>query len=136
MTQQTNDTFVAVHLIGSPLAFSSDKHADQFWVKYTDIPALRHPFISVAQGSVSKIDPATKTATIIDSKTQKAYEEEYDYFVAASGLRREKQVVPQELTRVAYLEEARKQIGGVSVGEGLKDGKGVVVIGGGMLYPL
>ncbi|CAG8977463.1 hypothetical protein HYALB_00011811 [Hymenoscyphus albidus] len=119
------------HLIGSPLAFSSESYAEKFWVKYTDIPALNHPSISVAQGSVSKIDPASKIATIVDHKTKETYEEKYDYFVAASGLRRDKQVVPQELNREKYLEESRKQISGVCVGEGLKDGKGVVVIGGG-----
>ncbi|KAG9233932.1 hypothetical protein BJ875DRAFT_462882 [Amylocarpus encephaloides] len=119
------------HLIGSPLAFASAPEAERFWVKYTDIAALRDDAITVIQGSVSKIDPATKTATILDSKTKKQYEESYDFLIAASGLRRVKQVVPQALTKEEYLEEAKKQIEAVGVGEGVQNRKGVVVIGGG-----
>jgi hypothetical protein len=40
--------------------------------------------------------------------------------------------VPQEKTKDKYLVEAAKQIAAVGVGEGVKNGKGVVVIGGGM----
>jgi NADPH-dependent 2,4-dienoyl-CoA reductase/sulfur reductase-like enzyme len=121
-------------LIGSPLGLASTPHANQFWTKFDEIVALRDPSISVTQGSAVKVNPTSKTATILDTVSGREYEEKYDYLIAASGLRREKQVVPQEKTKDKYLIEAAKQIAAVGVGEGVKNGKGVVVIGGGKLY--
>jgi NADH dehydrogenase FAD-containing subunit len=50
----------------------------------------------------------------------------YDYFIAASGLRRQWPVVPQSLEKEAYIEEVTQHISEVSAAA-----DGVVVIGGG-----
>lgn len=77
-------------------------------------------------GSVTHVDCATKTATTIDSVTKAATTHSYDYFVAATGLRRVWPTVPQSLTRKAYLLEAEEQIHAMSIAR-----HGVVVVGGG-----
>ncbi|KAH8649661.1 hypothetical protein BGZ60DRAFT_474017 [Tricladium varicosporioides] len=114
------------HLIGTPLALSSKSYYEKAWRTYDSIPALREQAISWTQGSVQKIDPSTKTATILDTKSGKEVEEEYDYLVAASGLSRAWPTVPQSLTGKSYLKEAGTHIDKVV---GAKEG--VVVIGGG-----
>ena len=118
-------------MIGSPLGFASTPHAEKFWIKYDEIVALRDPAINVVQGSVIKVDPTTKTATILDTISGNEYIERYDFLIAASGLRREKQTVPLEKTKEKYLVEAARQIAAVGVEEGVKHRKGVIVIGGG-----
>ena len=57
-------------------------------------------------------------------------QESYDYLIAASGLSRSASVVPQSLTRVTYLAEAKGQILAIEEAE-----EGIVVIGGGMSFP-
>nr|WIL77448.1 ccp10 [Clonostachys rosea] len=115
------------HLIGSPLAFADSDYAKKAWVRYQDIPALQnYTNIKVLQGSVSSVDPENKTATIVDNATKLPSSHSYDYFVAATGLRRVFPVVPQSLTRKQYLLEAEEQIYSV---QNAKDG--VVVVGGG-----
>jgi hypothetical protein len=52
---------------------------------------------------------------------------QYDYFVAASGLRRVWPVVPQSLRRKQYLFEASDHIRAATTAR-----HGVVVVGGGM----
>ncbi|KAK7414731.1 hypothetical protein QQX98_006415 [Neonectria punicea] len=114
------------HLIGSPLALADSDYAKKNWVKFSDIKALQFPSFKVIHGSVSSVDPASKTATISDHLTKELSTQQYDYFVAASGLRRVWPVVPQATTRKAYLLEAEQQIYNV---ENAKHG--VVVVGGG-----
>lgn len=53
---------------------------------------------------------------------------EYDFFVAASGLRRVWPVVPQSTIKEKYLKEAQGQI------HTLKNANGVVVVGGGRSF--
>lgn len=72
------------------------------------------------------MDCATKTATTLDTVTKIATEHNYDYFVAASGLRRPWPVVPQSLSRKQFLVEAAEHIHAVSNAQ-----HGVVVVGGG-----
>nr|XP_036584182.1 uncharacterized protein CTRU02_05826 [Colletotrichum truncatum]KAF6793571.1 hypothetical protein CTRU02_05826 [Colletotrichum truncatum] len=114
------------HLIGSPLAFADPKYAAKSWVKFQDIPALQRPNVRFVQGSVSKVDPATKTATVLDHVTKQPQDYSYDFFVGASGLRRQFPVVPQSLTRKQFLLEAEEQIHAVRNAP-----DGVVVVGGG-----
>ncbi|KAH7370189.1 hypothetical protein BKA65DRAFT_602676 [Rhexocercosporidium sp. MPI-PUGE-AT-0058] len=114
------------HLIGSPLALASEEYADKNWIRFADLPALRAPGLSWAQGSVARVDTGKKAATIADLTSGKEYEETYDYLVVASGLRRQWPAVPQSLTRKAYLAETGKHIAEVKAAT-----QGVVVIGGG-----
>lgn len=115
-----------VHLIGSPLALADEEYSKKAWVKFTDIPAIQHPSVKIIQGSVTQVSPESKTATVIDGATKHASTHEYDFFVAASGLRRVWPVVPQSLTRKQYLIEAGEHIHAVN---NARDG--VVVVGGG-----
>jgi NADH dehydrogenase FAD-containing subunit len=90
------------------------------------VPALQAPNIRIVQGTVSSVDCAAKTATVIDSTTKVATTHAYDFFVSATGLRRVWPVVPQSLTRKQYLLEAEEHIHAV---HNARDG--VVVVGGG-----
>lgn len=114
------------HLIGSPLALADQTFAKKAWVKYSDIPALQHPNITVVQGTVASVDPAARTATVLDNATKLTATFEYDYFVCATGLRRVWPVVPQSLNRKQYLLEAEEHIYSVTNAR-----HGVVVVGGG-----
>ncbi|KAL2886575.1 hypothetical protein HOO65_060405 [Ceratocystis lukuohia] len=114
------------HLIGGPLAFASTKFAERFWVKFADIPDIQRPNVRFIHGSVQKIDPAQKKATILEHLAQKPRQENYDYVLCSSGLRRRFPSVPLSLTREEYLEEAQGQIS-----RSTKAPKGVLVVGGG-----
>lgn len=96
------------------------------WVRYDDIPALQHPNVRWTQGSITKLDSDRHVAQIQDSKTGELVEHDYDYFIAATGLRRQYPVVPQEVTRKTYLDETGGHVGAVKSAS-----EGVVVIGGG-----
>ncbi|KAI6783662.1 uncharacterized protein J7T54_005691 [Emericellopsis cladophorae] len=114
------------HLIGTPLALCDAEYSKKAWVKFSDVPSLDHPSIKVLQGSVTHVDCETKKATVVDHASKEAAMYEYDYFIAASGLRRVWPVAPRALTRKQYLIEASELIHTV---DNAKDG--VVVVGGG-----
>ncbi|GKT51873.1 oxidoreductase OXR1 [Colletotrichum spaethianum] len=114
------------HIIGTPLAFADSKYAAKSWVKFDDIPSLQRPNVRFVQGSVSKVDMATKTATVLDHATKQPRDFSYDFLIAASGLRRVFPVVPKSLTRKQFLLEAEEQIRSVQDAP-----DGVVVVGGG-----
>lgn len=114
------------HLIASPLAFANTTQASKFWVKFSDIPALQHPSIRTTQGSITHVDTVRKLATIKSTTTGETLEHSYDYFIAATGLRRVWPVVPQSLTREEYLLETSEHVRSVQNAT-----EGVVVIGGG-----
>lgn len=113
-------------MIGSPLALADAEYAKKVWIKFQDLPGLQTPQIKFIQASVSSVDCEAKTATTIDSTTKVASTHEYDYFVAATGLRRVWPVVPQSLTRKQYLLEVEEHIHSVASAQ-----HGVVVVGGG-----
>ncbi|KAI1096643.1 FAD/NAD(P)-binding domain-containing protein [Rostrohypoxylon terebratum] len=114
------------HVIGSPLALASASYAEKAWVYYKNIPILQRPDVRFVHGTVSKVDPETKTATIIEQPNQEERTEAYDFFVAATGLRRVWPVVPQSAKRVDYLEEARRHINAVA-----NSTAPVLIVGGG-----
>lgn len=114
------------HTIGSPLALADSDYAKKAWVKYSEIPALQTPKINILHGSLTHLDPSTKTASVLSSAAQVASTHTYDYFIAATGLRRVWPVVPQSHTKKQYLLEAEEQIHAVSTA---KDG--VLIVGGG-----
>ncbi|KAF5022061.1 hypothetical protein F66182_5888 [Fusarium sp. NRRL 66182] len=114
------------HVIGSPLALAESEYAKKNWVKFSDTPGLQDPSINIIQGSVTKVDPASKTATVAAHLTKEESTLEYDYLVCATGLRRVWPVVPQSLTRKQYLLEAENHINAVHNAK-----HGVVVVGGG-----
>ena len=119
--------FFPDHLIGSPKSLACEKLAARTWTRFQDIPALQSPDFNFIQGSVSKVDCASKVAHILDSKTQSNRIEEYDYLVAASGLRRVFPTVPQSLRRVDFLQEVKQHV------ESIRNAhEGIVVVGGGM----
>lgn len=117
---------LVVHLIGCPLAFASNDAAPKMWVRFEDIPALQHPNVRWSQGSITKLDADRHVAQVKDSKSGEIVEHDYDYFIAATGLRRQYPVVPQELTRKLYLDETSRHFKAVKAAK-----EGVVVIGGG-----
>jgi NADPH-dependent 2,4-dienoyl-CoA reductase/sulfur reductase-like enzyme len=95
-------------------------------VKFTDIPTLRAPGISFAQGIVASVDLERKIAKVTDVNSGDDFEESYDFLVACSGMRRSWPVVPQSLTKAKYLTEVGAHI------DLMKNAReGVVVIGGG-----
>ncbi|KAJ5561977.1 hypothetical protein N7535_003560 [Penicillium sp. DV-2018c] len=101
------------HLIGLPLAMASNANASTFWKKFEDIPALENRDITHIQGRVDSIDCKSKTARIRQNTANgghKLVEEEYDYMVACSGLRREWPSAPKSLTREAYLAETAESV--------------------------
>ncbi|KAK8076686.1 pyridine nucleotide-disulfide oxidoreductase-like protein [Apiospora phragmitis] len=113
------------------LALSSKEYADKCWVDFADVKILQRPDVRFVHGRVQKVDPATRTATILGNPAseQPSTEEEkitYDYFVAATGLRRVWPVVPQSLTRKTYLHEAGRHIDAVR-----GSAHPVLVVGGG-----
>ncbi|WYZ37541.1 hypothetical protein EsH8_II_001047 [Colletotrichum jinshuiense] len=114
------------HLIGSPLAFADSEYAAKSWVKFQDIASLQRPNVRFVQGTVNKVDTATKTATVLDHATKQPQDFSYDFLVAASGLRRAFPVVPQSLTRKQFLLEAEEQIHAVRNAP-----DGVIIVGGG-----
>ena len=115
------------HLIGSPMALASESYAEKAWVKYNNIPAVQLPNIRVVQGSVQGLDTTRKVATIATPVGADDVRVEYDYLVAATGLRRAWPAVPQSLTRKQYLFEVGEHIRNVQDAQ-----HGVVVVGGGM----
>lgn len=120
---------MAVHLIGAPLALIEPNYASRSWVKYSDIPALRHPNLHVLQGSVESVDLKKMRASLLPHNEDSCLiEHEYDYLVAATGFQRVWPTVPQAVDRKLYLDEAHGHIDLVKNAE-----HGVVVIGGGRL---
>lgn len=114
------------HTIGSPLALADAEYAKRAWIKFQDIPAIQKPNVQILQGSISDVDTAAKTASVIDNTTKIATSLPYDYFIAATGLRRVWPVVPQSLTKKQYLLEVEEQIHAAS---NARDG--VLIVGGG-----
>lgn len=95
-------------------------------MKFDDIPALRHPAIKVIQGSIQSVDCENLTATISRYNNHDQQTVDYDYFIAATGLRRPWPVVPQSLTRDTYLKETQANIDAIESSR-----HGVVIVGGG-----
>lgn len=78
------------------------------------------------RGSVTSVDPERKVAQILELQSQQARYEQYDYLIAASGLRRVFPTVPQSLRREDFLSEAKSHRKSV-----LDAQEGVVIVGGG-----
>ncbi|KAI3336954.1 FAD/NAD(P)-binding domain-containing protein [Xylariaceae sp. AK1471] len=114
------------HVIGSPLAMASKEYAEKAWVEYKHVKVLQRPNVTFVHGTVTNVDCESKTATISERKTQKTRIERYDFFVAATGLRRVWPVVPQALTRETYLAEV-----GAHIERVLNSTAPVLVVGGG-----
>lgn len=114
------------HLIGTPLAYVSKEYAKKAWIRFQDIPALQTPCVKIMHASIMQLNCEEKFATVKAIDTKQDIKIPYDYFVAASGLRRTKPSAPVALTRKKYLEDALEHIRLV---ENAKDG--VVVVGAG-----
>ncbi|KAI1865779.1 hypothetical protein JX265_008102 [Neoarthrinium moseri] len=114
------------HVIGSPLALADKKYAEKAWVEYKDVKILQRPDVQIVHGSVTKVDPTSKTATIRESSNNSERTESYDFFIGATGLRRVWPVVPQALSRKTYLTEVNRHIDAVT-----SSADPVLVVGGG-----
>ncbi|KAI2615201.1 FAD/NAD(P)-binding domain-containing protein [Hypoxylon sp. NC1633] len=114
------------HVIGSPLALASSSYAEKAWVYFKNIAVLQRPDVRFVHGTVDHIDPKAKTATVIEQPDKVERSEAYDFFIAATGLRRVWPVVPQSATRKEYLEEARRHIDAVT-----NSTAPVLIVGGG-----
>ncbi|KAJ5767066.1 uncharacterized protein N7511_004682 [Penicillium nucicola] len=117
------------HLIGVPLALGSNQDASNFWKKYEDIPALQSPDIKIIQGSVESVDCKSRVARINQTTASDGHrilEENYDYMIATTGLRREWPSAPKSLSREAYLAEMADSVETIE-----NAAQGVVVVGGG-----
>ena len=119
-------TNLSDHLIGSPKALACEKFAPKAWTRFADIPALKAPNMEFVRGSVTSVDPERKVAQILELQSQQTRHEQYDYLIAASGLRRVFPTVPQSLCRDDFLNEAKLHRKNVQDAQ-----EGVVVIGGG-----
>lgn len=112
---------------------ADSKFAEKAWIEFKNIKALQRPNVHFVQGRLSNVDCVNKTATIIQRRGQtieKTRTETYDYFLAATGLRRPWPVVPQALTRDEYLEETSRHITSV-----YSNTAPVLVVGGGKSHP-
>ncbi|KAI0377131.1 FAD/NAD(P)-binding domain-containing protein [Hypomontagnella monticulosa] len=114
------------HVIGSPLALASPAYSEKAWVKFKDIPVLQRPNVRFIHGTVSKVDCDNKAATILEQPNQAERAESYDFFIAATGLRRVWPVVPQSARREEYLEETRRHIDAVT-----NSTAPILIVGGG-----
>ena len=83
------------------------------------------------RGSVTSVDTEQKVAQILDLQSQETRREQYDYLIAASGLRRVFPTVPQSLCRDQYLRETRTHKENVQNAQ-----EGVVIVGGGETQPM
>ncbi|EED14657.1 pyridine nucleotide-disulphide oxidoreductase AMID-like, putative [Talaromyces stipitatus ATCC 10500] len=114
------------HLIGTPLAYTSREYAEKAWIRFQDIPALQTPSVKIINAGITQLNCQEKVATVTEISNQQDTKIPYDYFVAASGLRRTKPSAPTALSRKEYLNDALEHIRLVESAE-----DGVVVIGAG-----
>jgi NADH dehydrogenase FAD-containing subunit len=108
------------------MALADEAYASKAWVKFQDLAALRHPAVNFIQGSIQTVNCEKLAANIKVHASGESVSQKYDYLVAATGLRRPWPVVPQSLTREAYLKETKANIDACK-----SAAHGVVVIGGG-----
>lgn len=95
-------------------------------MRFEDLAGLHDARIRFVHGAVASVDCEARRATTVDAATREAVVHDYDYFVAATGLRRAWPVVPQALSRKQYLLEVGEHISAVASAR-----HGVVVVGGG-----
>lgn len=106
------------------------EYSEKAWVEFKNIKVLQRPNVHFIQGRLNNIDPENKTANVADRESETQREIQYDFFIAATGLRRPWPVVPQSLTRKEYLLETAKHIDSVSTSTAP-----VLVVGGGGFPP-
>ncbi|KAJ3479138.1 hypothetical protein NLG97_g8399 [Lecanicillium saksenae] len=96
-----------LHIVGAPLALADSAYRDSAWVPFRDMMDLEDENVTFVHGSLSHVDCATKTATVLRHGSKDATTIEYDYFCAATGYRR---VWP-----VRHIEEVARATHGVLV---------------------
>ncbi|KAF9885900.1 hypothetical protein FE257_012280 [Aspergillus nanangensis] len=107
-------------------SLASESFASKTWIQFADIPALQSSNIQLIRGSVNSVNPREKIAHILDLKSNHAREEQYDFLIAGSGLRRAFPTVPQSLLKEQFLAEAKAHQRNIQNAR-----EGVVVVGGG-----
>ncbi|KAJ3459581.1 hypothetical protein MRS44_015654 [Fusarium solani] len=114
------------HTIGAPLAMVSEEYSQKVWTEYSALEILQHPSVKYIQGKLASVSPESKEAVILPFNSETPSTVCYDFFVAATGLRRAWPVVPQALTKSEFLADVKRQV------KAIQDAKdGAVVIGGG-----
>jgi NADH dehydrogenase FAD-containing subunit len=110
--------------MGSPLSNVCRDFSREAWLKYEDIPYLKHPSVHVRHGRAHAIDPAKRTVTFVDPSNV-THTIPYDILVLAHGTHRPWPNVPIAQTKAQYLED----------GDGfvtrLEAARSVAVVGGG-----
>lgn len=117
-----------VHVVGAPLALADHEYSKRAWVQFKDMADLQRPNITFMHGSLSHVDCAAKTATVVKHGTDATEPFTYDYFCSATGYRRAWPVVPQSLAYKQYLAETMQHIQACA---NAQRGGGVLVVGGG-----
>ena len=125
-TTLANTDYSVVHTMGAPLAHSSSSYVSTAWKGFDEIPSLRDYGVNVLRGRASSLNPANKILRYKESLSGPEREVEYDYLVAATGLKREWPVVPRELGKKGYILDAKRFVKGLEEVEG-----SIVVVGGG-----
>ncbi|EGX89573.1 pyridine nucleotide-disulfide oxidoreductase AMID-like, putative [Cordyceps militaris CM01] len=116
-----------MHIVGAPLAMADAAYRDRAWARFRDMTDLDADNVTFVHGSLSHVDCAAKTATVLPHGSRHAPTTiEYDYFCAATGYRRVWPVVPQALTYDDYLVETQAHIDTAARAQ-----HGVLVVGGG-----
>ena len=87
---------------------------------------MKTPEVQFVHGTVVQVNCQAKTATIRENNAQAHRHIQYDYMIAASGLRRNWPTVPQELQRKEYLLEMATHIDGTQ-----RAMDRIVIVGGG-----
>lgn len=97
-------------------------------MRFADVPALQGSNVRHVRGSLGRVDCARREATVLLSEAggERQEKETYDFFVAATGLRRNWPTAPKSLTRKAFVHEAEALIETMETAE-----HGVMVVGGG-----
>lgn len=116
------------HTVGAPLGQISVSFANEFWIKYEDIEKGKSvdEDVRFIQGTACCLDTSSKVLKyrLPGSESEKG-ELEYDYLIAATGLRRGWPVVPRFSQKSQHLndvEQLERELNGCSR---------IVLVGGG-----
>ncbi|CAI6337256.1 unnamed protein product [Periconia digitata] len=120
------------HSVGAPLAHVAPSHTTKMWKRFSRLNELQNSNLSFKHGSVTSINPSSKIATYRDrSGTER--QQEYDYVIVATGLKRHWPAVPKSGSYEEYMQDGKKFIAKIVGGDPEKPqvGRRVVIIGAG-----
>ncbi|PVI04416.1 FAD/NAD(P)-binding domain-containing protein [Periconia macrospinosa] len=120
------------HSVGAPLAHVAPSHTTKMWKRFSRLKELQNSNLSFKHGTVSSIDPSSKTATYRD-RSGAEHQQEYDYAIIATGLKRHWPAVPKSGSYEEYMQDGKAFIQNIVGGDSEKpqDGRRVAIIGAG-----